>query len=435
MKHPGRYGTIDRRRLLAAGAAALGGVALAPLGPPERARAAPRSRQATRITVWYHDDWVRRVAEAFQEEHPEIAVDLEVYGYFDVHTKLLTTLAAGSGAPDVCGIDIGYVGTFAAEGGLADLLQPPFAAGRYAADFPQHKWAHGSTSDGRLVMMPWDIAPAGLLYRADLLDTAGIDPEPAAMEERIERWEDWFALGEEVLGKTPATTLTADAIENVFLPMVEQQGTGWFDGQKVVIVEKGTEPLQTALAIDERGLALGLPSWSAEWVPAVQQGAFFGLACACWMEIVLRRGAPETIGAWRLIPAPEGDYAYGGSFLAIPEQSANQEAAWAFVQYVTANRAGALLGLEQGVLPAYTPVWSDPVFDQPADFYGGQRAYRRWLEIAARVPGQPIHPDNRLADDFVNTEVENVVAAGKNPAQAMQDAEAEVLRRVPGALA
>jgi multiple sugar transport system substrate-binding protein len=436
VKHPGRYGTLNRRQVLAASVSSLGSLALAPHRRTDRLSAAQGTQEATRITVWYFDDWVRVAADAFQKENSDIVVDLQVYGYFDVHTKLLTTLAAGIGAPDVCGIDLSYVGTFASQGGLIDLLQPPFDAGGFAADFPEYKWAHGSTEDGRLVLMPWDVTPAGLLYRADLLTDVGIDPEPAAMQARIRTWGDWFALGEEIMRRRPTMTLTSDAVEDVFLPMVEQHGEGWFAGEKVMIVENATAPLQTAVDINARGLALGIPSWSPEWIPAVQQNAFFGLACASWMELNLRRVAPQTIGAWRAIPAPEGDYSLGGSFLAIPEQSAHKEAAWEFVKFITASRTSALLGLDAGgVLPAYQPAWADPIFDQPAEFYGGQLAYRQWLEIAQRVSGRPIHPAQRLADDFVNTEVDNVVAAGKDPVQAMQDAEDEVLNRVPDAVA
>jgi len=44
----------------------------------------------------------------FNAKYPNIEVEIKSLGYGDHHNNLVTTLAAGSGAPDVAAVEIGY---------------------------------------------------------------------------------------------------------------------------------------------------------------------------------------------------------------------------------------------------------------------------------------------------------------------------------------
>ena len=428
--------TLSRRHFVAGSTAAIGGLAFAGRGGvAAKAPALIRRQDQTEITFWFFAEWVEAAVEAFHQSQQNVRVDFQQLSYPDVHNRLLTSLAAGSGAADVVGIELGYAGTFASTGGLVDLNQAPFDAASLTADLVEYKVQQGSSADGKLVLFPWDIAPGGIIYRADLLEQAGIDPDPAAMQERITSWDDWFAFGEELQG-TAELALMADAFADIYGAQVEQQGHGWFDGNKVVIEEKATQPLQTAVDVRARGLDLEVDEGSPEWAAAIRNDEYVGDVAACWAEGGLTREQPQTVGQWRAIRAPGPGFNIGGSFLAIPEQSEKQEAAWEFIKFLGASTEGALIGLrEGGAFPSYTPAWEDPVFDEPVDFYGGQPVYRLWLDIAQEVPGSPIHPGDREASDIVNAEVTLVKQEDKDPAQAMKDAEAEVLERVDGTTA
>ena len=289
MARPLQGRTVDRRRLLTGSAAAVGGAALAGRGLTSTVLGAGRAQDKTKVTFWFFSEWVAQAVTAFNEKNPNIEVEFQQLSYPDVHNKLLTSLAAGSGAPDVVGIELGYVGTFASSGGLSDLNQAPFNAGSLAADLVDYKVQQGSTADGKLVLMPWDIAPGGIIYRADLLEQNGFDPDPAALQEKIKSWDDWFAFGEEVKAKNGDLALMADAFSDIFGTQVEQQGHGWFDGTKVVVKEKGTKPLQAAADVRKRGLDLKVDEGSPDWAASIRNDEYFGDAAACWAEGGLKR--------------------------------------------------------------------------------------------------------------------------------------------------
>lgn len=423
--------------------AACGGTATTPAGgtaTEQPAAQAPTvgNQAVTEITFWWWDDAGQIWADEYAKVNPQIKVNFVNTPFADAHDKLLTSFAAGSGAPDVASIEIGRVGGFTAKGGLADLKSDLFDAGQFEKDMVKYKWIQGSTEDGRLVCMPWDIGPAGVWYRADLMKAAGFPEEPEKLEEMIgtdkHKWEDFFAFAKQFKDKTGGkTSLVADAGTDIYGAILRQTGEGYFEGNKVLIEEKGTRPAQLAAQFRKDGLDANIPWWGAEWAAGLKADAFAGMIIACWMQGGLTRDHPQTVGKWRVIRAPEGNYNWGGSFVSIPEQSQKKEQAWEFVKWAVASAEGQnALFKKSGVFPAYKPAWQDPLYDQPVEFFGGQRVYRIWAQISDNVKAIPRSPNDLQADDIVNAEMTKVFKENKDPVQAIKDAEAEAIKRIPG---
>ena len=64
------------------------------------------------------------MAEVWNEEHPDQTIEITctTYPYSDMHTKLLTALQAGTGAPDICDVEVGQFPNVVA--GLDQWLVP-----------------------------------------------------------------------------------------------------------------------------------------------------------------------------------------------------------------------------------------------------------------------------------------------------------------------
>ena len=431
--------------LAACGAAAPAGGGATPAagGEAPAAEAPAQGGQAvTEITFWWWDAAGQIWADEYAKVNPQVKVTFVNTPFADAHDKLLTSFAAGSGAPDVASIEIGRVGGFTAKGGLADLKAPPFDGGSLEADMVKYKWIQGSTEDGRLVCMPWDIGPAGVWYRTDLFEQYGLPTEPEEVEQLISHtngktWDDFFALAKQLKDASGGkTALFADAGTDIYGAVYRQQGEGYQEGNRILIEEKATRPFQLASQARQQGLDANIPWWGAEWQTGLKDNAFAGMVIAAWMQGGLARDQPDLVGKWRIVRAPEANYNWGGSFVAIPEQSKNKEAAWEFVKWAVASAEGQnVLFKQTGVMPAYKPAWQDPLYDAPVDFFGGQRAYRIWTEIADNIPAIPRTPNDLQLDDIVGAELTKVLQEGKDPVQAAKDAEAEALNRIEGVVA
>ena len=151
------------------------GVAAAPAAVPPSA-VLPALAPAT-ITVASFPDLDRAVKTAlplWEKLYPQVKVKLVSLQIDDHHNSMTTALAAGARLPDVMAIDFRYVGSFAESKGMEDLLQPPYGAGQYRAQFVPFTFVQATSSRGTLGAMPADLGPGTLFYRKDLMDKAGI---------------------------------------------------------------------------------------------------------------------------------------------------------------------------------------------------------------------------------------------------------------------
>jgi len=124
----------------------------------------------TKITFW---TWVglEPAVEQFEAEHPDIDVELVTFGPWDLHDKLLTALAAGTGAPDVAQLVIRRFDAYRDTGQLVDLA--PYLDEAYLSEVPASIWPAVSSGDG-IYGVPTDYGPGVIWYRRDVFEQYGI---------------------------------------------------------------------------------------------------------------------------------------------------------------------------------------------------------------------------------------------------------------------
>lgn len=175
--------------------------ACAPAAPTGEGSAGQSAAGQTTITVWgwpAADVAYQSFLADFEAAYPDIKVNIQMMPTAEEHDKLLASLAAGAGAPDVAMIEINYIDKFVAKGGLVDLLTEPFNAGQYKDDMVAYKWAQASSPDGRLVAFPWDIGPATFFYRRGLFEQAGLPSDPESVAELVATWPGFIEVAKKL---------------------------------------------------------------------------------------------------------------------------------------------------------------------------------------------------------------------------------------------
>src|SRR5690606_10970480 len=136
------------------------------------------------------------------QANPQVKVKVESYRYDVAHSRLLSGLREGSGAPDVVITDLSWIGTLREEPGLADLAAEPFGAAQLKADFLAALWQY-ATFQGPLAALPWNLGVGLGWYRADVFEAAGLPTDPAAVSELTRSWDDWLALDAALRERSP----------------------------------------------------------------------------------------------------------------------------------------------------------------------------------------------------------------------------------------
>lgn len=413
-----------RRRRLAVALPAL-------LAAPSVGRAQPR-RTLTVAVFPAIDEIVAAAVPAWQALHPEVELKIISRRASDHHTAVTTALSSASNLPDLFALEADYVGRFAFGRGLEDLRQPQFGIETLRSRFVPYAMEQATNVRGEVVAVPSDIGPGTLLYRADLLAKAGI-----AEADLIGSWDGFVAAGRRIKGATGAYLVAhARDMKDILIRAGVTPGDGIYFGRgNTVSVASPRFVRAFTLARDVRAAKLDarVSPWTSDWSEGFRRGAITTQMMGAWLAGHLNNWlAPTTRGKWRAAQLPEGAYAaYGGTFFALPRagNAANKPLAWALARLLTTDRALQLAAFRRhDAFPALAETYTDPFFEQPIPFLGGQAARTVWRSAAQRIGAVAVHRQDRFAEEVINTELDKVLLRGKDIPSALADA-AQLLRR------
>lgn len=347
-----RFSHLSRRSLLqglgASGALALAGGAL--IGMPGGVRA----QDGGKITFWVISPFtpdenapIFAAAKQYGEANG-VEVVVESTAPPEMLNKLITAVRGGGG-PDVVSVDSAWNATLGAAGILIDISE------RFAPIADQ--FFEGPVGTGQYLgaqyAVPWYTNNVALFYNTKLFEAAGIDGPPATWDELVEK----------------GTALTSGDVYGLMLggggfgafqfwPFAWQNGATLIsdDGTQAEFgSEAGLEAWQfysdlflTHKIVPEDVKSAG-ESWDQVFAPFIQERAAMVMA-GDWAIGAFKSGNPDL--QFAVAPLPKGKEAatvIGGFNLGIPATAQNPDAAWSFIEWLTAQE-------QEGILQGYNRI-------------------------------------------------------------------------------
>lgn len=357
------------------------------------------------------DDGFKAALDGFHELYPNIKVEFDFTDTTSHHQALATSLAAGSGAPDVAMVEGAYIAQYRDSMALTNLKDSAYNAEQYEDDFVSLKWDQCYSVDGsRMVAIPWDIGPCVYYYRSDIFEECGLPTDPDEVADMMSTW-DGVEKAAEAVSISGQRWLVPNAAYFYQLLFCNRD---YYDEELNLNLERDgdLDCLQTVIDFRNNGWDMNVDMWSTEAYAAYAAGTCVSVATGCWFGGFLKTDIdPDGAGHWKVAELPGGiaDCNWGGSFLVIPEQSKNKEAAWDFVQYMlcTSQAQNAMLEAVD-YFPAYTPSYDDPIYDEADDYFGGEKTKALYASIAPNL--QPVF--NTMMDVTAEGCIYSTVNAG-----------------------
>lgn len=386
-----------------------------------------------KITYWAwaeHIEVAKALESDFEAMYPDIDVEPVALGAWDLHDKLLISLVSGVGAPDVALIVTRRAPAFVGTGGLLNLTK---WAKEYESRMDPATWA-AVAKNGEVYGMPYDRHPAVLFYRADLFEQYGIDAPIETWDELVDAGMRMRSAGGPFMlwqmypgGKWGASH---------FLMFFHSRGCNIYDATGSVIEHNdcGYSLLDWWYkAAFEYQISLLADHHTPDFWAAVSNDQLATFPIPLWGLARLKKEVPEQAGKWRAMPWPKWEPdsppytgVWGGNVLVIPKQTKHPEAAWRWVEFLSTTLKGQLTAWEiGGSVPAYLPALNDPALDRPVDYLGGQSL----LPVLAARQIPPINYfDWARTEEVIGYAIEACFSGKKSPAQAWEDAEAELAK-------
>ncbi|MCR2806418.1 ABC transporter substrate-binding protein [Paenibacillus soyae] len=360
------------------------------------------------------------LAKEYMAEHPNVKITIQNTGDQTAHHNNLTTaLSAGSGAPDIFQLEIGFMERFInAQDKFYNLND--LGAADLKGDYLDWKWQQASSTDGKFqIGLPTDIAPTVAYYRVDLAEQAGLPTDPKEFSAAIDTWDKFAAVAKQFKDATGKPFVDSrDLIYNALRDQSDGQiyydkNDGSFIGDKNPQVKKAYD--FTVKGIQE-GWVANFALWAPEWSQATNEGGFIVLPGPAWMLGNIKSNGPDSAGQWRIAQLPEGAGNWGGSFISLPKEGKHPEEAYAFISWMV-NKENQMKTFEtKGLMPSIPALFEEPAFkDLTDEFLGGQASATEFAAAAATVEPVYYGPLHDQTDSFIKEALQNVQEKQADP--------------------
>lgn len=295
----------------------------------------------TKITFWVIESFtpspdaaIYQAVKLFNDLNPDIEVEVVPVPASVIRENFINA-SFGGGGPDVVALDIAWMAELAQIGLLQDITEEFSAIQERFFEGP----ATTGVYNGRAYAVPWYTNNVALFYNADMLAEVGYDHPPATWDEFLE-----ISLALKEAGYYSLCMAKHSFAIFLWLPllygsdavMVNEDGTIGFTSPEAVEAFRFFTDLYTKYGVVPETVK-SANSWGELYVPFTQGRAAFVIS-GDWGINPIKSTEPDF--RWSIAPIPAGKRpttVIGGYNLAIGKNSPNREAAWQFIEFLTAD--------------------------------------------------------------------------------------------------
>lgn len=381
-----------------------------------------RDAKSTVMTLWmfdkYHEQGSQPAIEEWNDEHPDKTIKSLLLTGSALVSRMRSGFYSDTPVGDLIEVertsigqvfagpleDIGFIDLtdrLKEENLMSSINGPSFSP-----------W----TSRGRIFGLPHDVHPVMLLYRADIVEAAGIDMT------QIETWDDYFRVLRPLMkdfdgdGRVDRYLLSASPVSlqehEVFML---QAGGGYFDQQGTPTLNseiniKVMSQLATWYAGPNRATSTVPPGVSSSQL--IADGYVIGYLAADWRAGHMRKKLPSMAGKFKLMPLPAWEKGgrrvsvQGGTMLGITKANPHHDEAWEFAKklYLSPETAKHLYEHSRIITPIKDN-WDADYYDEPDPYFCNQPIGRMYINLAPEVPLRSSSPFYGNAQQALNAAI------------------------------
>ena len=332
---------------------------------------------------------IQQEIDEFEKTHPNVHIEAEVLDWGSAWSKITTAATSGEG-PDISQLGTTWVAAIAAMGALRPFTAEEIADMGGKDNFVAASWQTcNPVGSGFTVAVPWFVDTRALIYRKDVLEKVGLDPDEA-----FATWDSFDAALTKIKEAQEAGTVETYPIGfpgkndwNVlhnFAPWVWGAGGDMLNPGNTAAVfnsDKAIEGFKFYASLFTKGYTPPdvLELNSAQVDGLFPSGEVAMVISGPWM--VKGSRTPNDDGGWgdsdaakvmgvHEIPAgPAGRYTFvGGSDLTVWNSSKHQKEAVEFVKYLVGKESQIRYCQNIGMLPAVNEALADSTFKDDPDY-------------------------------------------------------------------
>lgn len=324
---------------------------------PTNTAAADAENTPVEIRFVTHSNWEKpltKVIAQFENDHPNIKVNVQYNPYAKLQETNEIMLAAGSEDLDVVTVDVPLTASYTVKGYLESL--DAYFASEDRAKFVDTAIAAG-TYNGELMSLPMNSSSVVLFYNKDLFTKYGV-PFPSDNPQNRQTWEQVAETAKQ-LTKDGIYGFSFDQIGRAYqiLPLLQSKGAAALDDTGTISAGYTNSPEAVSALQFYYDL---FNTWKVSPVIKREESPDYFTSGKVAMFLSNTANLPKIIESginFGIAPHPyfAGGEAYtstGSLNLGISKFSKHKDEAAEFIEYVTEGDGAKILFSESGQLPA-----------------------------------------------------------------------------------
>jgi len=369
----------------------------------------------------YSEADVRAMADGYMKEHPDTKINLEFVPYEGLRDKTLLAQGSGQGY-DVVLFDVIWPAEYATNNILLDItdrITPEMTAGVLPGAWTTVEY------QGHRYGMPWILDTKYLFYNKAMLEQAGIAAPPRTWAELS---ADAKIIKDKGLVEYPIvwSWAQAEAVICDYATLISAYGGKFLDDQGKPVFDQGggLQALEYMKQTVDEGLTNpNSKEYLEEDVRRIFSNgeAAFALNWTYMYNLANAGDDSKVKGQVGVVPAPgvEGVSdvsAMNGSMgLGVTATSANPDAAWDFVTYMTSQKT------QDAYAKLSLPIWASS-YDDPAVAKGQEELIAAAKSALSVMFPRPTTPKYNELSALIQVAIQQVLLATASPADALADA-------------
>ena len=381
------------------------------------------------ITVWDYygtaTPFTKQALAGFHQQYPWITVNYQSLGWNATHDKFTVTVASGAG-PDVATLDMTWIPTFASQGLLYNLTD--LSGGSLNGQPIQGQYTPGAldamTYNGNYVVMLSDFDAYALYYRADLFQ-----------QKHIQVPTTWSQL--QTAAKQLATDTNGDGKPDKYLYQVPagdcfhwcsylfQNGGSILNSDGTASAfndQSGLQAMEMYKSFLDNGTGIYWGNSEGDPMAGIKDGRIGMFEDGPYWMGLLKTGAPELSGDWKVAPAPygttPGSY-LGGTGLGIPVNCKHPQQAWLFIQYMLQLKQQLGVAMYAGAAPATSAALNNAYLSEPDPYFGNTVPFQVFLKTMSTATHFPYVKQWDQVDTDIGNMVDYALLGKKTPQEAL----------------
>jgi lactose/L-arabinose transport system substrate-binding protein len=351
---------------------------------------------------------VEEYINKFKQEHNKVVVENVYINQEELEGKLKSILEDPDNKPDIMIFSEDSISAikkyYSAFGEFSETLDRP------KSQILKDKASYIS-ANGKIVAVPWYIAPRAMFYRRDILQDAGVNVE------NIKTWNEYIQVGKKLLEKTEGKVklLPFDATKdsNLFRQMLNQLGGSYYDkdGKLQLSSEASKKSMLTIKGLYEQNLCYDANSID-EIIAATQNDELATIPFSTELISGFKEKLADQSGKWGIMYMPAFE-AGGGTasiaktvYMLISKDISHYEAAAAFKDFLQNNKEIEKEYIsKKGLLPLVSELYEQSFVDEGDVYFNNQKIWRYLLEIVKEAPEFTIGEDfNKVSPEIIKAQ-------------------------------